>query len=66
MRRESREQFFKSEFSLTEDPEDLEEAKKEKKDNKRPVTGGAGNTFTLSRHPKLSTILIKIDAQLQA
>jgi hypothetical protein len=41
-RRESRGRLLKSEPSLTEDPEDLENEKK--KNSKRPNAGGAGDT----------------------
>jgi hypothetical protein len=60
-RRESRERFSKSEPSLSEDPEDLEDEQK-KEDSKRPVAGGADDTPALPRHPESSILSTEIDA----
>jgi hypothetical protein len=60
-RRESRERLLKSEFSLTEDPEDLKNEKKEE-DSKRPVTGGAGDTLAFLSPPESFILLTGTDA----
>jgi hypothetical protein len=61
-RRESKERLFKSELSLTKDPEDLKNEKK--KDSKRIIVRGAGDTPALSPHLKSFILSIETDAQL--
>jgi hypothetical protein len=60
-RRESRERLLKSEPSLTKDPEDLKNEEK-KENNKRPVTGGVGDTPASLPPPESFILLIKTNA----
>jgi hypothetical protein len=64
-RRESRKRFFKSEPSLTEEPENLKDEQK-KENSKRSVAGGAGDTLASLSYPESSILLTGTDTQLQA